>query len=232
MKYLILGDGKLATELHKQTGWDYISRKKDGIDFTIPSTYDKHILEYDVIINCIANTNTQDNTKNANWYVNYLGVISLVDICNIYNKKLVHMSTDYLYSGSNSNASEEDVPVHVNNWYCYTKLLADGYVQAMAGNYLMIRTSFKLKPYPWPEAWYDIATNADYIDIISHYIIKLIECDASGIYNVGTEIKSFYQLAMQTRSDVRSSFDDDDDNYHRPHDVTMNLTKMKNKLKI
>ena len=28
MKYLILGDGKLATELYHQIGWDYISRKK------------------------------------------------------------------------------------------------------------------------------------------------------------------------------------------------------------
>ena len=29
MKALILGDGLLGSELHKQTGWDYISRKKD-----------------------------------------------------------------------------------------------------------------------------------------------------------------------------------------------------------
>ncbi len=32
---LILGDGWLGTELVKQTGWDYISRKKDGIDFKV-----------------------------------------------------------------------------------------------------------------------------------------------------------------------------------------------------
>ena len=31
---LILGYGLLGSELYKQTGWDYISRKKDGIDFT------------------------------------------------------------------------------------------------------------------------------------------------------------------------------------------------------
>ena len=34
MKYLILGDGKLSTELRKQTNWDYISRKKQNFDFT------------------------------------------------------------------------------------------------------------------------------------------------------------------------------------------------------
>ena len=30
---VILGDGLLATELIGKTGWQYISRKKDGLDF-------------------------------------------------------------------------------------------------------------------------------------------------------------------------------------------------------
>jgi dTDP-4-dehydrorhamnose reductase len=57
---------------------------------------------------------------------------------------LVHISTDYLYSGSVSNASESDVPVHCNNWYGYTKLLADGLVQLESNNYLICRCTHKL----------------------------------------------------------------------------------------
>ena len=34
MAPLILGDGLLGSELRKLTGWDYVSRKNDGIDFT------------------------------------------------------------------------------------------------------------------------------------------------------------------------------------------------------
>ena len=34
MRVLIIGDGLLGSEIIKQTGWDYISRKKDQIDFT------------------------------------------------------------------------------------------------------------------------------------------------------------------------------------------------------
>jgi len=227
MKYLILGDGKLATELHRQTGWDYISRKKNGFDIR-----DKDLrmldTDYAIYINCIANTNTTDNTKKAHWDVNYLSVINLANFCRDYNIKLVHISSDYLYSGSNSNASEEDVPVHVNNWYCYTKLLADGYIQALSKNYLIIRTSFKAKPYPWDVAWTDISTNADYIDVISDYIIRLIKLDATGVYNIGTETKSFYDLAIQTKPDCKPI--SDDHSFNRPHDVTMNLNKLKNKL--
>ena len=31
-RHLVLGDGLLGKELVKQTGWDYISRKKDMMD--------------------------------------------------------------------------------------------------------------------------------------------------------------------------------------------------------
>ena len=60
---LILGDGWLGTDLVKQTGWDYISRKKDGIDFTDINSYKDHMFGYDEIINCIACTNTYDESK-------------------------------------------------------------------------------------------------------------------------------------------------------------------------
>ena len=32
MKVLVLGDGLLGSELVKQSGWEYMSRKKDGFD--------------------------------------------------------------------------------------------------------------------------------------------------------------------------------------------------------
>ncbi len=125
MKYLILGDGKLGTEIRKQTNWDYISRKKNKFDFMNYLKYADLLNDYDTIINCIASTDTQLNEKQPHWDINYLGLMHLVGECNTLDKKLIHISSDYLYSGSNSNASEEDVPVHCNNWYSYTKLLGD-----------------------------------------------------------------------------------------------------------
>ena len=38
-RILILGDGLLGSELAKQSGYDIISRKKDGFDITDKSTY-------------------------------------------------------------------------------------------------------------------------------------------------------------------------------------------------
>ena len=38
-KVLILGDGLLATELAKQSGYDILSRKKNGFDLTDTDTF-------------------------------------------------------------------------------------------------------------------------------------------------------------------------------------------------
>ncbi len=225
MKCLILGDGQLGTELWKQTGWDYISRKKDGIEFTRITSYAKFLQPYNVIINCIAHTNTIHNEKEPHWSINYKGVIDLVDMCNVSHKKLVQISTDYIYANSPSEASEMDVPIHLGNWYTYTKLLSDGYVQAASSNYLLVRTSFRPRPFPFPKAWVDHLTNADYEDVITALIIKLIEQEEERVFNVGTEVKTLLELAKETVPDCKPMMDDH--RYLRPQDVTMSLNKLK-----
>jgi len=224
MSKLILGDGLLGSELVKQTGWDYISRKKNGIDFTDYSTYEYFLESYNEIINCIAYTETYSENKDRHWKVNYAGVADLVHLCNFHNKKLVHISSDYLYTHSKENASEEDVPVHCRNWYGYTKLLADSHIQLKSKNFLLLRGTHKNEPFTHDEAWVNQKGNFDYISVIGKLYIKLIEADANGIYNVGTEVKTMYDLAKQTKFDVKKGlcrgFVVDN------NDITMNIDKM------
>ena len=223
MSRLILGDGLLGSELVNQTGWDYISRKKDGIDFTDYSTYKRFLQPYDEIINCVAHTDTYDKNREKHWNVNYKSVSDLVDICNHWNQKLIQISTDYIYSNSKSNASELDVPVHCENWYGYTKLLSDGYVQLKSENYLLIRTSFKKEPFDYPKGWM-IKGNFDYTSKISELIIKLVESDCNGIYNVGTETKTLYELGKKTNPNIEPTYDYIDETV--PDDISMNLEKL------
>ena len=221
---LILGDGLLGSEIVKQTGWDYASRKKDGIDFTDYSTYEYLLEDYSEIVNCIGYTNTYDTNKNKHWEVNYDGVSNLVHLCNFRNRKLIHISTDYIYSNSKPNANENDVPVHCNNWYGYTKLLGDAHVQLKSKNYLLIRCSHKPEPFPYEKAYVNLIGNFDYVSVISEKIIQLIDSDSNGVYNVGTEIKSMYDLAKSTNKNVEPTnllF-----NSSMPNDVSMNLDKL------
>lgn len=221
MKILVLGDGLLGSEIIKQTGWDYISRKKDGFDITKD---DFDFYGYDVIVNCVAFTNTYSNDKESNWEINYKAVADLVDYCNDYNIKLVHISTDYVYTNSISNATEEDIPIHGNNWYSYTKLLADGYVELKSLNYLILRESHKPNPFPYDNAWVDLVGNFDYVDVIASLIIDLIKLDKNGIINVGTELKTIRDLAVKTNKNVKSSLKPK----NAPNDVSINIDKLTN----
>jgi nucleoside-diphosphate-sugar epimerase len=227
MKNLILGDGLLGSELVRQTDWDYISRKKDGIDFTDYSTYEHFLESYNEIINCIAYTDTYSEEKDRHWNVNYAGVADLVHLCNFHNKKLIHISSDYLYTHSKENASEEDVPVHCRNWYGYTKLLADSHIQLKSKNFLLLRGTHKKEPFTYDNAWANQKGNFDYVSVMSRLYIKLIENNANGIYNVGTEVKTMSDLAKQTKFDVEWCYIRREGSI--PNNVTMSIDKM-NKL--
>jgi dTDP-4-dehydrorhamnose reductase len=225
LNVLVLGDGLLGSEIVKQTGWNFISRKKDEFDiFNIDESLNN--IEFDIIINCIANTDTYSNDRKKHWDVNYYFVSKLIEYCNLKSKKLVHISTDYVYANSVDNASEDDVPVHCNNWYGYTKLLSDGLVQLQSNDYLLIRCAHKPNPFPYDKAWIDQIGNFDYVDIISNLIIQLVIKDASGLYNVGTDIKTIHELALKTNNNVEKTFS----NLNVPKNQSMNISKMKNKL--
>ena len=232
MKVLVLGDGLLGKELVSQTGWDCISRKKDGFDITNPSTFNL-ILEtfdgiaqtcsYDVIINCIANTDTYATEKQNHWDVNYRGAADLVDFCNQWKIKLIHISSDSVYANCPTPQPEEGIPQHLGTYYSYTKLLADGYVELKSSNYLLIKGTHKPTPFPFPGGWIDQVGNFDYVDIIASIIIKLITNNAQGIYNVGTTLKTMYDLAKQTNPDVIPI---KKQSQSIPSDVSMNIDKL------
>lgn len=222
MKVVVLGDGLLGREIVTQTGWDFFSRKKDQIDANNPNKLFNLIEDYDVIVNCIAFTDTYSTNKSENWSINCKFVDKLIDFTNSHNKKLVHISTDYIYSNSKPQATEEDVPVHLATWYGYTKLLGDALVQLRSENHLICRLSHKPYPFPYEKAWEDIKTNGDYVTIIASMVVNLIKNNSIGVYNVGTEEKSIYELALKTKQVNPIKRPD-----HVPYDTTMCLDKLK-----
>jgi hypothetical protein len=220
---VVLGDGLLGSSVIGLSGWHYISRSKDDIDITKPSSW-KNLIPIGTteIINLIANTNTYSNDVRKMYDVNYHGVVSLVQFCNDMKIKLVHYSTDYVYEGSTTNAKEtykEKPTTH----YAISKWLADRYIIEHSDNYLICRGSQKPDPFPYESAWSDLMGNFDYPDVIAEIFIKMIKNGATGLYNIGTETKSMYDLAKQTNPNVTSIIAPS----HVPKDVTMDLTKMK-----
>lgn len=222
MKVLVIGHGLLGSEIVRQTNWSYVSRKDHNIDFTDPSTYLKYLEPYDTILNCVAITNTYGKNKKEYYDTNYKAVAELSDICQELNKKLVHISTDYVYAGSDSVASEDSIPIISQNWYTYYKLLADEYIMLKNNSHLICRCSFKPNPFPYDSAWIDQVGNFDYVDVIAGLIIQLIEKDSKGLFNVGTELKSIYELANRTNPNVNKIIKLGE----APNNISMNLSKL------
>lgn len=216
MSKLILGYGLLGKEIHRQTGWEFFNRHEINV-----IGYEN--IPEDTIINCVGYTKTYDNDREKHWESNLKFVKDLVDYCNDNDIKYVHISTDYIYAGSKSFASEEDVPVHNNCWYTYTKLVADALVQLESNNYLICRGTHKPYPFPYEAAWADQVGNFDYVPIIAKLIIKLVEKNAIGVYNVGTGLKTMAELAGNKERILKADY--------VPGDVTMNLDKLNDFLK-
>jgi dTDP-4-dehydrorhamnose reductase len=224
MKVLVLGKGKLGGEIVKQTGWDYLCRAEHEITIDNFDEWKNRMDEYDVVVNCIANTDTYSDDKEKHWKANYELVTFLAEYCDDNRKKLVHISTDYLYQNSVDGAKEEDEPLFEHTWYMFTKLLADEYLKEHAKNYLICRLSHKPYPFPYDSAWTDVMTNADYTPVISGLVIELIKNGAEGLYNVGTERKTIYELAQRTNKNVKKIVSPP----HVPKNISMNVSKMEN----
>jgi dTDP-4-dehydrorhamnose reductase len=222
---LVLGDGMLGSQLVKDSAYQYISRKKNGIDFNsnIESYFELiSFLKPTTVINCIANTDTYNGTKEEHYTPNYHRVIDLVKYCNKNKIKLVHISSDYVYANSEENAKETSTLNPIDTYYGLSKMEGDLYVQNNSNDFLTIRTSFKPNPFPYNKVVEQIG-NFDYVDVISKLIITLIGHGACGVYNVGTNKKTMYKLASMTRSDL--SFREP---IHEkmPKDISMNITKL------
>jgi hypothetical protein len=217
MKVLILGDGLLGSEINKQSQWDIISRKNNKIEALDFNSWSFKLLPYDVIVNCIAYTNSYSKDKENHYKINYEFVSKLVSFCNENNKKLVHISTEFVYACNISLPTEEDIPQPYNSWYAYTKLLADEYIQLKSNEYLICRELHKPNPFPYEKVW-DVQTSGDTVDKISKLIITLINKGASGIYNVGTGGKNLKELAPNSILIPPPSY--------IPKDTRMNLDKL------
>ena len=156
--------------------------------------------------------------------VNFKFVVDLVQICNQFDKKYIHISTDYVYSNSIVSATEDDVPVHNPTWYSYSKILADGYVENFSQNHTTFRVTHKPRPFPYEKAWDNQFGNFDYVDNQARRIISLILRNVNGIYNIGVDNpRSVFTMAVETNKDVNG--------VGAPHEVPKNLIMSVSKIK-
>lgn len=188
------GSGLLGTELQRIThgkGWSFPSHQ--GLDVNAIDTIWKDFT-FDLIVHAAAYTDVAkaEVDQDECYKVNVQGTSML----SWYFEKVpfVYISSEYANN-----------PV---NYYSMTKREAEKLIEKRPSPYLIIRTLFKPRPYPYPTAFTDQYIQGDYVDVIAPLIVKSIEgwnrrtCMTE---YVGTGRKTVYELAKQTRPDVRQA---------------------------
>ena len=158
----------------------------------------------DVIINGAAYTNVDgcESEKELSWKINVTGIENLVKYVKGCKSQLIHISSDYIYDGTEGPYHETDLPNPIS-YYGKTKLAGENAIVSSNIDYTIIRTNVLYGPtqYGRPDfvKWVvtsllnkeririvnDQINNPTYIEDLVSAIVKIIETKKKGIYNIG-----------------------------------------------
>lgn len=233
MKILITGcGGQLGTELclcfergFTELGKPDILKKKneifaadiDELDISDLAAVTEFIAaqRFDAIINCAACTNVNgcETNRDAAFKANALGPRNLAIAADIIGARLIHLSTDYVFSGNSNTPYVEWDICGPQSVYGKSKLLGEQYVQSLCRKYFIVRT-----------AWLYGKTGNNFVKTmlkinrengeckvvsdqfgnptnaadLAHHILKLLDTEQYGIYHgTGNGICSWYEFACK-----------------------------------
>ena len=202
------GNGRLGTELRSLLP-DIIAPGHHELDVTDAGQVKAFVerQQPQIIVHAAAYTDVGGAEKNRErcWAVNVEGTRHVARAANAVDAKLVHISTDYVFSGETGNYSETDVPGPPVNFYALTKLVAEEAARA-AVRHLLLRTSFRPREFAYPVAFSDVFTGQDYVDIIAPQLALAISHApdiTDEVLHIVTERKSVFELARRRKPDVR-----------------------------
>ncbi len=205
LKYLITGGwGRLGSELKDKI--DAVAPTKTEMDILNPKAITIQLTnnEVDTILHlaAICDVRQAEKEKLQTYNVNVHGTANLAEAAKKFGKKLIYISTDYIFPGDTGNYSEKDEP-SPTNWYGFTKYAGELEIQQQTQNYLIIRTSFRPNVWPFPTAYDDVFTSGDYVDVIADEILTALKLDISGIIHIGTSKKTLFELAKQRNPEIK-----------------------------
>lgn len=164
----------------------------------------------DVILNCAAYTDVDkcETEREQCWKLNVDAVKNLIIAARPHNIKLVHVSTDYIFDGKNGPYDEEAIPNPIS-FYGRSKLAAENAIFASGINAAIIRTMVlfgvghnvkpnfavwlinKLSANEKINIVDDQIGNSTIVDNLAFGILKVIESERSGVFNIaGKDIES------------------------------------------
>ena len=235
MKVMITGcRGQLGTELQKQLleGGCALGRLPERLknapvvavdlpelDITDREATIAYVRRHqpDTVINCAAMTNVDgcEADRDAAFRANALGPRNLAMACDKIGARLIHVSTDYVFSGRPNGGVPLDecaIPAPVSA-YGQTKLLGEQYVQRFCRRHFIVRTAwlYGAAGKNFVKTMVGLAKTHDEITVVSdqlgnptnavdlaYHILKLAVSHDYGTYHcTGNGVCSWYDFACE-----------------------------------
>lgn len=171
--------------------------------------------KFDCVINCAAYTNVnkcESDVENA-FRVNAIGSRNLAIASESIGAKLIHVSTDYVFSGEGTKPFVEWDLCNPQSIYGSTKYLGEQYVREFCSRYFIVRTAWLYGYYGnnFVKTIMKIAKEKGECKVVSdqrgnptnaadlaHHILKLVTTEEYGIYHgTGTGECSWYDFASK-----------------------------------
>jgi len=227
------GHGLLGTEIQQYFPNDLFPTEKQ-LDITKPKQllnyFVKH--DFDVVVHMAAATatkeiETNDKARQAALTVNIIGTSNLVNLCMEFNKKIIYISTDYVFRGDEGNYKEHDALNPVNK-YAWSKLGGECAVH-LHPNSLIIRTSFCSNEFPYECAFNDQWTTRMPVDEAAEKISHVIKEKHVGVKHVFGRKQTVYELAHELSPDkiIRPISIDTLSDYPLPKDTSLSTIDIK-----
>lgn len=162
----------------------------------------------DVILHAAAYTDVAraEVERERCWQVNVQGTRHVAQAAQQSGAKLLYISTDYVFAGDQGEGGyqESDPPGPPVNYYGLTKLVAEAAALQVGG--AVIRTSFRLRPFPHPLAVTDGFTSQDYLEVIAPELALAVRHAAAleGVLHIASQRRSVYELAQLSRPGVQA----------------------------
>jgi dTDP-4-dehydrorhamnose reductase len=208
----------------------------NGVDITDPSSLDiiRNDKEHEIVLHLAAKADVEGCEKDKElgeqgpaYRINVTGTKNVAEACRVANKKLLYISTDYVFDGAiepGQKYKEEDAPNPLS-WYAMTKYKGEEVVRNSGVRYAILRIAypyrsdaFELKNDFVHSILKRLASNLPfaavtdqyitptYIDDIAFAVDAIITNNATGIYHVVgsqslTPYEAFQLMAHRFRYD-------------------------------
>jgi dTDP-4-dehydrorhamnose reductase len=149
MRWLVTGAlGMLGTDVLRSLDERGVSRTavdRGDLDLFDESAVSEAVAEHDVVMNCAAWTAVDDAEaqEDVALQINAVAPALLARAAARHGRRLVHVSTDYVFDGAATSPYDEDAPVAPRSAYGRTKAAGEEAVRTAApGHHLIVRTAW------------------------------------------------------------------------------------------